>query len=80
MPHYHVDGNDLDMVIAEFGKAAEPRRRGEGPSYIVANTYRFRGHSMSDADEVSHQGRSSKKPGSAIPITLYRDPSAGEQA
>ncbi len=49
MPHYNVDGNDVDTVIAEFGKAVERGRRGEGPSYIVANTYRFRGHSMSDA-------------------------------
>lgn len=49
MPHYNVDGNDVDTVIAEFGKAVDRARRGEGPSYISANTYRFRGHSMSDA-------------------------------
>src|SRR5687767_7882983 len=49
MPHYNIDGNDLDTVIAEMTKAADRGRRGEGPSYIVANTYRFRGHSMSDA-------------------------------
>jgi pyruvate dehydrogenase E1 component alpha subunit len=48
MPHYNIDGNDVDVVIEEIGKAAERARRGEGPSYIVANTYRFRGHSMSD--------------------------------
>ena len=49
MPHYHIDGNDLDTVIAEMGKAVERARSGAGPSYIVADTYRFRGHSMSDA-------------------------------
>ena len=48
MPHWNIDGNDVDVVIREFGKAVERARRGEGPSYIVANTYRFRGHSMSD--------------------------------
>jgi pyruvate dehydrogenase E1 component alpha subunit len=48
MPHWNVDGNDIDTVIREFGKAVERARRGDGPSYIVANTYRFRGHSMSD--------------------------------
>ncbi len=48
MPHYHVDGNDVDIVIAEFGKAVERGRSGKGPSYIVADTYRFRGHSTSD--------------------------------
>ena len=49
MPYYNIDGNDLDTVIAEMTKAAERCKRGEGPSYIVADTYRFRGHSMSDA-------------------------------
>jgi pyruvate dehydrogenase E1 component alpha subunit len=48
MPHYNVDGNDLDTVIDEFGKAKQRAIAGEGPSYIVANTFRFRGHSMSD--------------------------------
>jgi pyruvate dehydrogenase E1 component alpha subunit len=49
MPHRNVDGNDVDTVIKEFGEAMERGRNGEGPSYLVANTYRFRGHSMSDA-------------------------------
>jgi pyruvate dehydrogenase E1 component alpha subunit len=48
MPHYHIDGNDVDVVINQLGEAAERARKGEGPSYVVANTYRFRGHSMSD--------------------------------
>jgi pyruvate dehydrogenase E1 component alpha subunit len=48
MPHYGIDGNDVDIVIAEFSKAKQRAVGGEGPSYIVANTYRFRGHSMSD--------------------------------
>ncbi|MGD1277935.1 MAG: thiamine pyrophosphate-dependent enzyme [Tepidisphaeraceae bacterium] len=48
MPHYNIDGNDVDVVITELGKAKEAAARGEGPTYIVANTYRFRGHSMSD--------------------------------
>jgi pyruvate dehydrogenase E1 component alpha subunit len=48
MPHYNIDGNDLDTVIAEMTKASDRARRGEGPTFISANTYRFRGHSMSD--------------------------------
>ncbi|MGA2500607.1 MAG: thiamine pyrophosphate-dependent enzyme [Tepidisphaeraceae bacterium] len=49
MPFKDIDGNDVDVVIREIGLAAERGRSDEGPSYIVANTYRFRGHSMSDA-------------------------------
>ena len=48
MPHWNIDGNDIDTVIREFSKAVDRGRRGDGPSYIVANSYRFRGHSMSD--------------------------------
>jgi len=49
MPCRNIDGNDIDVVMAEMRDAAERGRRGEGPTYLVANTYRFRGHSMSDA-------------------------------
>jgi pyruvate dehydrogenase E1 component alpha subunit len=48
MPFKNVDGNDIDTVIREMTEAAERGRRGEGPTFLVANTYRFRGHSMSD--------------------------------
>ncbi len=70
MPHYNVDGNDLDTVIAEFGKAVKRARAGEGPSYIVANTYRFRGHSMSDAMKYRTKDELSKAK-ERDPISLY---------
>ena len=49
IPGACIDGNDLDVVMRELGDAVDRARRGEGPTYLVANTYRFRGHSMSDA-------------------------------
>src|SRR5690606_24524424 len=70
MPHYNIDGNDLDTVIAEMSKAAERGRRGEGPSYIVANTYRFRGHSMSDAMKYRTKEEMMKAK-ERDPITIY---------
>jgi pyruvate dehydrogenase E1 component alpha subunit len=48
MPCRNVDGNDLNEVIAAVQEAAGRARAGEGPSFLVMNTYRFRGHSMSD--------------------------------
>ena len=69
MPHYNVDGNDVDIVITEFGEAADRARRGEGPSYIVANTYRFRGHSMSDPMKYRTKEEAEKaKPATRSPL------------
>ncbi len=70
MPHYNVDGNDLDTVIGEFGKAVTRARKGEGPSYIVANTYRFRGHSMSDPLKYRSK-EEAEKARQRDPISLY---------
>ena len=44
--HPYMFGSD---EFADFGKAVERGRNNEGPTFIVADTYRFRGHSMSDA-------------------------------
>lgn len=33
-------------------EAVERARRGEGPTLIEAETYRFRGHSLADPDEL----------------------------
>jgi pyruvate dehydrogenase E1 component alpha subunit len=72
MSHTQVDGNDVDLVIEEFGKAVERGRNGGGPSYIVANTYRFRGHSMSDAMKYRTK-EEIEKARARDPITLYQD-------
>jgi pyruvate dehydrogenase E1 component alpha subunit len=70
MPHRNVDGNDIDTVIKEMTEAAERGRRGEGPTYLVANTYRFRGHSMSDAMKYRTK-EEMEKAKLRDPITLY---------
>jgi pyruvate dehydrogenase E1 component alpha subunit len=48
MPYYNVDGMDVDTVIAAVGEAFDRCRKGEGPTFLSINTYRYRGHSMSD--------------------------------
>jgi pyruvate dehydrogenase E1 component alpha subunit len=70
MPHYNIDGNDVDVVIDELSKAADRARRGDGPSYIVANTYRFRGHSMSDPMKYRSEAEKEKAK-LRDPIVLY---------
>jgi pyruvate dehydrogenase E1 component alpha subunit len=71
MPHYHVDGNDLDTVIEKFGEAKERAGAGEGPSYIVADTFRFRGHSMSDPLKYRTK-EEAERAKLRDPITLYQ--------
>ena len=70
MPHWNIDGNDLDVVAAEIGKAADRARRGEGPSYVVANTFRFRGHSMSDPMKYRTK-EDMERAKTRDPITVY---------
>jgi pyruvate dehydrogenase E1 component alpha subunit len=48
MPGILVDGNDLEEMARVTREAAQRARAGEGPTFIEAKTYRFRGHSMSD--------------------------------
>jgi pyruvate dehydrogenase E1 component alpha subunit len=69
-PHWNIDGNDVDVVMQEVGKAAERARRGEGPSYIVANTFRFRGHSMSDPMKYRTK-EDMERAKSRDPVTVY---------
>ena len=47
-----VDGMDVLAVRAAALEAVERARAGEGPTLIEAMTYRFRGHSLADPDEL----------------------------
>lgn len=48
IPCVGFDATDLDITIKHLSDAAERARNGYGPTYLVANAERFRGHSMSD--------------------------------
>jgi len=49
MPCGPVDGMNPVAVAEEVHKAIERARSGGGPTFLEAKTYRYRGHSMSDA-------------------------------
>jgi len=49
MPCGPVDGMDPVTVAKEVSKAVERARSGGGPTFLEMKTYRYRGHSMSDA-------------------------------
>jgi len=49
MPCGPVDGMNPVEVAKEVDKAIQRARAGEGPTFLEMKTYRYRGHSMSDA-------------------------------
>ena len=49
MPCEPVDGMDPEAVAKTLYKAIKRARSGGGPSFLELKTYRYRGHSMSDA-------------------------------
>lgn len=52
MTGVEVDGMDVLAVRAAAQEAIARARAGEGPTLIEALTYRFRGHSLADPDEL----------------------------
>ncbi|MGI8934337.1 MAG: pyruvate dehydrogenase (acetyl-transferring) E1 component subunit alpha [Phormidesmis sp.] len=52
MPGYEVDGMDVLAVRAAAKTAVERARAGEGPTLLECLTYRYRGHSVADPDEL----------------------------
>ncbi|WP_287127567.1 pyruvate dehydrogenase (acetyl-transferring) E1 component subunit alpha [Candidatus Cyanaurora vandensis] len=52
IPGYLVDGMDVLAVRRAAVTAIERARAGEGPTLLECTTYRFRGHSLADPDEL----------------------------
>jgi pyruvate dehydrogenase E1 component alpha subunit len=48
MPSEPVDGMCVEEIHLAMSKAAERARSGNGPTLLEFNTYRYKGHSMSD--------------------------------
>lgn len=48
MPHFELDGMDIDAVRTGIQKAVDHARSGKGPTFVEAKTYRFSGHSRAD--------------------------------
>jgi pyruvate dehydrogenase E1 component alpha subunit len=75
VPAHHVDGQDLLATWTLTESLVEKIRNGEGPQYLDARTYRFKGHSMSDP--VSGTYRSKEEVESKVrerdPITILRN-------
>ena len=48
MPGVRIDGMDINVVHQTMTEAVARARAGEGPTFIEAMTYRYKGHSRAD--------------------------------
>jgi pyruvate dehydrogenase E1 component alpha subunit len=48
IPSFEVDGQDVLAVYESTAEAVRRARAGDGPSFLVCHTYRYRGHHVGD--------------------------------
>jgi 2-oxoisovalerate dehydrogenase E1 component alpha subunit len=72
IPGLLVDGNDVLAMIHTVGEAAARGRRGEGPTFIEARTYRRGAHSSSDDPSVYRDPSEPKEWEARDPFARYR--------
>jgi len=57
VPTESVDGQDARAVNATASKLVERARRGEGPAFLVCNTYRYTGHHVGDINREYYRSK-----------------------
>ncbi|MFB6305729.1 MAG: pyruvate dehydrogenase (acetyl-transferring) E1 component subunit alpha [Flavobacteriales bacterium] len=60
MPSYQVDGMVCEEVYKAVDDAMKNARKGKGPTLLEINTYRYKGHSMSDPAKYRPKGELEK--------------------
>jgi pyruvate dehydrogenase E1 component alpha subunit len=70
-----VNGQDVVETYLHFEDLAEQVRKGGGPRFVDVQTYRFKGHSMSDPVSGTYRSKEEvdKRTQKEDPITLLRD-------
>jgi pyruvate dehydrogenase E1 component alpha subunit len=57
IPAEAVDGQDALAVFEAATRAVERARRGDGPSFLLCSTYRYRGHHVGDVDRSYYRSK-----------------------
>jgi TPP-dependent pyruvate/acetoin dehydrogenase alpha subunit len=57
LPAITVDGQDVRAVRGAALEAVERARRGDGPGFVVCETYRLHGHHVGDVDRAYYRSR-----------------------
>lgn len=50
-----IDGQDIRVVNEAAKRLVERARKGEGPSFLICNTYRYHGHHVGDIDRAYYR-------------------------
>jgi len=68
-----VDGQDVTSVSAASHELVERARRGEGPAFLLANTYRYYGHHVGDIQRDYYRSKDEEShwKSERDPLTLY---------
>jgi pyruvate dehydrogenase E1 component alpha subunit len=57
VPAESVDGQDVRAVHATAQRLVERARKGEGPAFLVCNTYRYTGHHVGDINREYYRSK-----------------------
>jgi acetoin:2,6-dichlorophenolindophenol oxidoreductase subunit alpha len=57
IPTAEIDGQDVRLVYATARQQVERARMGEGPGFILANTYRYHGHHVGDVQRAYYRSK-----------------------
>jgi pyruvate dehydrogenase E1 component alpha subunit len=82
-----VDGQDVEAVHTTTLRLVERARQGEGPAFLICNTYRFHGHHVGDINrsyyrskEEEEEWRTKRDPLKLLAERLKEKKIAGEKA
>ncbi|HEV7234833.1 MAG TPA: thiamine pyrophosphate-dependent dehydrogenase E1 component subunit alpha [Ktedonobacteraceae bacterium] len=57
IPAEQVDGQDVRIIYATAQRMVERARRGEGPSFMLCDTYRYHGHHVGDIQRAYYRSK-----------------------
>ena len=81
VPSESVDGQDVRAVYAAATRLVQLARRGEGPSFLLCNTYRYTGHHVGDINREYYRSKQEEQEWKTRrdPILLFAEWLLGEK-
>jgi pyruvate dehydrogenase E1 component alpha subunit len=74
LAHERVDGQDVRAVFAVASRLVERARKGEGPAFLLCDTYRYHGHHVGDISRSYYRSKEEEQAWMARdPVTRLGD-------